>query len=139
MDTAHFTRQKTVRVPSASVKAIVATDYELVEAPGAGKAIVLLYALLTLDYNSVAYTWANTDHSLSIGPATTDSDAEAQALIESGDAFTMRLAPSVDSAEVVGNTALNLSAAGTGEPVTGDSDLVVHVVYQIIDISGNDV
>ncbi len=91
-----------------------------------------LCSVLTLDFNSIAYTWANTDHSLSIGGATTDSDAEAQALIESADRHSIVLRPAVDSAEATENGAIVLAAAGTGEPAAGDSDLIVRVLYATV-------
>src|SRR5687768_6802182 len=106
-------KYREVVVPSASVKTIVATDYEVVEAPGAGKAHIVLFASLTLDFNTTAYTWANTDHSITLGPTVTDSDAEAQALIESTDRFSVVMRPAVDSAELSENTAINLGATGT--------------------------
>lgn len=121
-----------VRVTPAELKALVATDKTIVEAPGAGYAHIMLMAVLTLDFNSIAYTWANTDHSLSIGGATTDSDAEAQALIESADRHSIVLRPAVDSAEASENGAIVLAAAGTGEPAAGDSDLIVRVLYATV-------
>jgi hypothetical protein len=123
-----------VRVTPAQVKALVATDVEIVEAPGAGYAHIMLFASLTLDFNSIAYTWANSDHSLSIGGATTDSDAEAQALIESADRHSIVLRPAVDSAEASENGAIVLAAAGTGEPAAGDSDLIVRVLYATVKV-----
>lgn len=124
-----------VVVPSASIKTLVATDYEIVEAPGAGKAHIVLFASLTLDFNTTAYTWANSDHSITLGPTVTDSDAEAQALIESTDRHSIVLRPAVDSAELVENGAINLGATGTGEPATGDSDIIVRVLYATVDMT----
>ena len=125
-----------VRVPSASVKALVATDYELVAAPGAGKVIVPHFAVVTLDFNTTAYAWANSDHGITIGEMAFDSDAEAQALIESADRMSVVLRPPAGSAaEAAENTALKLAASGTGEPATGDSDLIIDLQYSVHDVS----
>ncbi len=135
MDKELVLKYREVVVPSASVKTIVATDYDIVEAPGAGYAHIVLFASLTLDFNTTAYTWANTDHGITLGTTVTDSDAEAQALIESVDRHSVVLRPAVDSAELVENTAIKLGASGTGEPATGDSDLIVRVVYATVDMT----
>lgn len=120
---------------SAQIKTLVATDVTLVAAPGAGKVIVPLFHVLTLKYGTATYTWANTDHAIAIGSATTDSDAEAQALIESVDNHTIVLRPAADSAELATNTALAISASGTGEPATGDGTLLVKTYYTIVDVT----
>jgi hypothetical protein len=135
MDKELVLKYREVVVPSAKVKTLVATDVEIVEAPGAGKAHIVLFGNITLDFNTTAYTWANTDHTITLGPTVTDSDAEAQALIESADRHSVVLRPAVDSAELVENGAINLGATGTGEPATGDSDLIVRVVYATVDLT----
>lgn len=124
-----------VIVTPAQIKALVATDVEIVEAPGAGRAHIVMLAFLTLDFNSIAYTWANSDHAITLTGATTDSDAEAQALIESADRHTIVLRAAVDSAELGENAAIVLGAAGTGEPAAGDSNLIVRVLYTTVEVT----
>lgn len=135
MQTEHKILFEEVVVTSAQLKALVATDVDIVAAPGAGKVIVPLFSTLTLLFNETAYAWANTDHAITLGSATTDSDAEAQALIESVDNHTIVMRPAADSAELATNTALKLGASGTGEPTTGDSTLLVKVAYYVIDVT----
>jgi hypothetical protein len=128
-------KYREVTVPSASVKTIVATDYEIVEAPGAGKTHVILAAHLTLDYATATYVWANTDHTLTVGNAAFDSDAEAQAFIEGTSRKVVDLRVPGGSTPLTENEAIKLTAGGTGEPGTGDSDVIVRVVYATIDVT----
>lgn len=124
---------KQVRITSAQLKAIVATDVELVAAPGAGKVIVPLWAILTMDYGTATYAWANSDHGITVGDMAMDNDAAAQALIEATSDFSVRLTPLAGDTVLTANSALKLTASGTGEPTTGDGTLVVKVAYHILD------
>lgn len=124
-----------IRVPSASVKTLVATDVTLVAAPGAGKVIVPHMAIMTLDFNSVAYIWANTDHGIVVGGMAMDSDAESQALIEASARASVVVRPVAGSTPLSENAALVLAASGTGEPGTGNSDLVIDILYSVHDVT----
>ena len=138
MDKEKVLKSRTVVVTPAQVKALVATDVELVEAPGAGKAIVPVRAILTLDYNSAAYTWANSDHTLgfNLGGIAAANDAGAQALIEAAERKSVTWGPTAQ-ADLTENTALKLQAGGTGEPAAGDSNLIVEVFYYVCDVTGD--
>lgn len=126
-----------VRIPSAKVKTMVATDVELVPAPGAGKVIVPHFAVVTLDFQAggVAYAWANSDHGITVGGMAFDSDAEAQALIEASARASVILRPAAGSAPLSENAAMLLAASGTGEPTAGTSDLVIDVQYSVHDVT----
>lgn len=132
-------RSTTVVVTPAQIKALVATDVTLVEAPGAGKAIVPVRAILTLDFNSAAYAWANSDHTLGLshGGIAAANDAGAQALIEATERTTVAWNAAA-VATLAENTALKLTAGGTGEPTTGDSNLLVEVFYYVCDVTGDE-
>lgn len=133
-----FLKSKTIVVTPAQIKAIVATDVTLIAAPGAGKVIVPVRAILTLDYNSAAYAWANSDHTLgfNLGGIAAANDAGAQALIEAS-ARTTVVWNAAAQATLTENTALLLQAGGTGEPTTGDSNLLVEVFYYELDVTGD--
>lgn len=138
MDKEKFLKSRTVVVTPAQLKAIVATDVQLIEAPGAGKVIVPVRAVLTLDFNSAAYAWANTDHTLgfNLGGIAAANDAGAQALVEASSRTTVAWQAGAQ-ATLTENTALLLQAGGTGEPTTGDSNLLVEVFYYVCDVTGD--
>lgn len=138
MDKEKFLKSRTVIVTPAQIKAIVATDVELIPAPGAGKCIVPVRAVLTLDYNSATYAWANSDHTLgfNLGGIAAANDAGAQALIEASSRLSVAWQAAAQ-ATLAEDTALLLQAGGTGEPTTGDSNLIVEVFYYVCDVTGD--
>lgn len=131
-------RSTTVVVTPAQIAALVATDVTLIAAPGAGKAIVPVYAVLTLDFASIAYTWANSDHTLgfNLGGIAAANDAGAQALIEASSRLSVLWSAALQ-ATLAENTALLLQAGGTGEPASGDSNLIIEVFYYVVDVTGD--
>lgn len=136
MDKEKFLKSRTIVVTSAQIKALVATDVELIPAPGAGKAIELVSACLTNKFATTAYAWANTDHNITVGNATFTNDAAAQALIEAVARYSVVIRPPVTADVLAENTSLKLTASGTGEPTTGDGTLVIEVKYYVNDVTG---
>lgn len=130
---------KEVELTSAQIKTLVATDVDLVAAPGTGKAIELISAVLTLlppvGTSHVAYTWANTDHNITVGNATFANDAAAQALIEAAARYSAVIRPSATEGALTENAALKIGASGTGEPATGNGTLKVRVAYRVWNVT----
>lgn len=131
-------KYKQVRVTSAQIKALVAEDVTIVEAPGAGKIIVPLWALVTMDAGSTPYTWVeadeeNPDHAISLGDMALDDDTSVNALITAATDYSVRLTPLAGSTAITANTALKLTASGVGEPTLGNGTLVVKVAYHVTD------
>lgn len=122
-----------IRIPSAQVKTIVATDFTVVEAPGAGKAILPIWATVTLDFKTAAYVCPNTDHAMTVAGMAFDNDTELQALLEASSRSTVALRPAAGSTPLTENAAAVVAASGTGECTTGDSDLIVRLAYMVID------
>jgi hypothetical protein len=125
---------------SAQIKALVATGVELVAAPGAGKVLVIdgpiTLTMLPAATSPATYTWANTDHGITVGDAAMDSDAEAQALIEAAHTarYTAVLRSPAGSSPLTENAAINIGASGTGEPAAGNGTLLVKFNYMVVDV-----
>jgi len=128
-----------VTVSSAELLALNATPKELVAAPGAGKAIVLLGATAFLDFETTAYDGIAAGEDLNINY--TDGSGDTVATIEATGfldavADDLRYVYPLAAAAItpVDNAALVLHMA-TGEIATGDSPLKIRVDYKIIDTS----
>ena len=130
-----------VEVTSAELLALFATAKELIPAPGAGKFLVLKWAMLFLDYGGTAYGGIAAGEDLVIaytnvsGVAATEIETTGF-LDATADAYRLAYphtgAVSVDSAMVpVANAALVLALL-TAEIITGNSPLFVKGEYQIM-------
>jgi len=126
---------KTVALTTTEVKALFASPAELVAAPGAGKVIDLISAVLFLDYASATYDTQGvlTIQTGTTGTAQSDAIAAAAFLFKTADQFT---GVQVLSAErtLDANESLVLSC-GTANPATGDSPVTVKVSYRVLDFS----
>ena len=131
----------TVELTNANIKALQATPKELVPAPGAGKVILPIEAILILDYGSEVLT-ESTDN-LAIGWDSTSQVAAGEA-IESG-GFIDASADTItnwhmakdeaNAASTIVNKNLCLKNTGDGEfggNASNDTTMTVIVTYQIL-------
>lgn len=123
-----------VHITSAEILALYTTPKVLVAAPGAGKAIEFLSAVARLDYNSATYaTYGILTVKLSGGTAVSDACAAA-ALVQQVDDCIEFIPPVAAETELVANQGLSLFC-DTGNPVTGDSPIDIHVAYRVHDFN----
>ena len=128
----------TVTITTGQLLALHATPKELVAAPGANKAIVLVGATLMLDFNSVAYDGVAAGEDLEI--RYTNGAGQLVATIETdpfltsaADAVRYVYPASTAAITPVANAALVMNLA-SAEIATGNSPLKVKVEYKIIDM-----
>lgn len=134
------TLTKTVELTNAEIKALAATPKELVAAPGAGKMIEFVSALLVLDYGSNALTEPSDPDDLAIeydgGSGTQIATWGTTAFITA----TADFVELVNSADIAGvasatNTNKNLVLINTGGEYAGnaanDTTISVMVSYRI--------
>jgi len=141
---AGFMQWADVTLTSEEVKALAATQIELVAAPGAGNVLMFHGALLKLDYGG---TNAFTESSITFGIKYTDDSGvqvctaiEATGFIDqTADTYTNAV-PSADAivaASGAENKALVLDNLGGGEVAgnaANDNTLVVRTYYSVVSI-----
>lgn len=131
--------QVDVTISTGELLALNATPKQLVAAPGAGKAVVLVDAQAFLDYNSAAYAGIAAGEDLALrytdGSGAIVAEVEATGFLdETADAYR-HVYPLADAAKVpVANAAL-VAHMKTGEIITGDSPLKLRVRYRVIDLA----
>lgn len=126
-----------ITISSAELLALRATPKELVPAPGAGKVLEFLGAVLILDYNSAAY--AETADNLAVRYVNGSGVLASQAIEATGfldqTADTMTTAqPKIDviaAKTACENKALVLHNTGDGEWTTGNSPMRVKVAFRV--------
>ena len=132
----------TVAVSNAEIKALNAAPKELVAAPGAGKVIEFVSAVIILDYGSEVLTEAGDNFVIeyNTGAAVACSEViETTGFIDQAADTITNAIPVKDvidaAADIVNkNIALYNLGAGAGEiagNVTADSTLIVKVVYRV--------
>ena len=120
-------------VTTAQILALNSTPIELIAAQGAGKTIEIISASTKLVYVSAAYA-TNTNLQLLTSGATNaqfDDGKVLTATVSTHWKFEALQPTSATDTQLIENAALNVSVA-TGDPITGDSDIEVFVLYRLI-------
>lgn len=129
----------TVTIATAAVKTLNATPVELVPAPGAGYANVLIGALAFLDYNSAAYDGVASGEDLAIkytdGSGLQVAAFETTGFLDQTSDQIRYVAPTVQTSNagqtIVANAAL-VAHMLTGEIATGNSPVKIRCYYRVV-------
>lgn len=128
-----------VTISTAELLALNAVPKQLVAAPGAGKALIMIDAQLMLDYNSAAYDGIAAGEDLEV--RYTDGSGQLVATIETtgfldavADAYRHIYPAAAAAIAPVANAALVLDLAAA-EIATGNSPLKVRVRYREITLA----
>lgn len=124
-----------VALTSTEIKALYTTPKTLVAAPGAGKVLEFLSAVLILDYGTAAYA---TNGDLTVkqtngsGVALSNTVLLANLLAATADKIVaLEPAGAADTGEALTANAAIVLACGTGNPATGDGVMRVKVAYRV--------
>lgn len=125
-----------ITIATGELLALNAAPKQLVAAPGAGMAVILVDAQLMLDYNSAAYDGIAAGEDLEI--RYTDGSGQLVATVETtgfldavADAYRHVYPASAAATTPVANAALVMNLA-SGEIATGNSPLKVRVRYRTV-------
>ena len=123
----------TISIPSADVLTLFTTPYLLIDSPGAGYFIQVLTASCKVDFNTTAYT-VNTTLNIYTDTATRVQHSLNNALNASlsriGVSAQQVINGTADT-QLISDKAVYLKAP-VGNPLTGDSDIVIYLSYKII-------
>lgn len=120
---------------TAQVKLLNGTPKTIVAAPGAGFAIEALSMVCDMTFVSAAYV-TNTALSLAADTATIAQMNDTAILLSTGSRITTGIkleATGTTAAQVIENKALQLKEL-SGNPATGDSNVIVTITYKIINV-----
>jgi len=135
-DTAGVVLCREVRITSAEILALYTTAKELVAAPGVGKVLEFVAAVFFIDYGSATYA-SNGNLKVHLGTTGTavSNQLDAADLVQKTADTYVRL-PVKDDEETVLQDNENLELrCGTGNPDTGNSPIIVKVMYRIHDFT----
>lgn len=125
-----------VKLTPAQIKALNGGAVTLIPAPGAGKVIEVRSFLLTnLHDGTTDYTWANSDHDITVGGASIGGNAPAVAVIAAAARLTKRGSSVAAGTTLTENVAVTIVASGTAQPLAGDHNFLAKVSYNVVDIT----
>ena len=127
--------QASLTIATASVLTLNATPLTIVAAPGAGKYIEVISASSTMTFVSAAYA-TNTTLQLICDGATIAQLQDTAILLSTvtkNTKFKDVTSAAAGETQIIANTALKVKIAA-GNPITGDSGIVVKVIYRIVTI-----
>ena len=123
----------TINVPSADVLTLFTTPYLLIDSPGAGYYIQVLTASCKVDFNTTAYT-VSTTLNIYTDTATrvqhTLNNALNASLSRIGASAQQGINAAADT-QLISDKAVYLQTQ-VGNPLLGDSDIVIYLSYKII-------
>lgn len=128
-------REVSLTIASADVLTLNSTPIEIVAAPGAGKAIEVVNASLTTDFNSAAYTTNTTLFLRAAGATGVQADNSINASVTRTGRFRLQDTSSsgATDTQIIENAALEVYVA-SGNPAAGDSDITINLAYREIDV-----
>lgn len=128
-------QRATVSLTSAQILALRATPKTLVAAPGSGKYLELVSALLKLTATATAYTETADNMAIRYTDGAglqVSQTIEATGFIDAtGVTIVTNALPKIDQIGLVANAALVLHNTGDGEYATGTGTIVVDILYRV--------
>jgi hypothetical protein len=128
------TQCTSLTVLSADILQLYSTPLTIVEAPGAGYAIEVLSASMTMAFNSIAYAGGYDLEIKTTGATNAQFSGEVLWMSLNGTKFlSLEEAFGPSQTQVIENAALTVTTNGSN-PTTGNSNITVRVLYRIITV-----
>jgi hypothetical protein len=124
---------KTITIPSVDVLTLFTTPYLLIASPGVGYYIQVLTAACKVNFNSIAYA-VNTTLNVYTDTATRVQHAFSNGLNATLSRIGVSAQQGTNAAadtQLISDKGVYLTSQ-TGNPTTGDSDIIIYLTYRII-------
>ncbi len=120
-------------ITTAQVLALNTTPLAIVAAPGAGYAIELLSASMSLTFSSIAYATNTTVNVINTGAVLAQGSVALGLSATASAIMKFNLTGSSGNTQIMENAPL-LVNVGVGNPTAGNSGIKVYVLYRIITV-----